>query len=97
VEGAAVDIVFAACKDPSPLVRLQALHVIEDNDALSLPVARGMALICEARRDQAPEVRRFAEEAVCLLPKLREVRKKRFGPRPLPKADPAFETADEGG
>src|SRR5437016_128666 len=56
------DIIFAACADPSPLVRLEALHVIEDSYALDLPLARGWKLLCAARNDPAPEIRRFAKD-----------------------------------
>jgi hypothetical protein len=71
------DVIFAACEDPSPLVRLEALHVIEDAYTLGIPHARGLGLIFAARQDPAPEVRRFAEEIVRLLPRLREVRNQR--------------------
>jgi hypothetical protein len=69
-------IVFEACADPSPLVRMEALHVIEDSYALGLPNARGMGLLCAARDDPAPEVRRFAKEAVRLLPEARKHRRR---------------------
>jgi hypothetical protein len=69
-------IVFEACADPSPLVRLEALHVIEDAYALGLPDARGMTLLCAARSDPAPEVRRFAARAVRLLPEARKQRRR---------------------
>lgn len=61
------DFIFAACQDPSPLVRMEALHVIEDAINLSVPNARGRWLIWKATRDTDPEVRRFAKEKVKVL------------------------------
>jgi hypothetical protein len=75
------DIIFAACEDPSPLVRLEALHVIEDAHTRGFPTAHGMRLLFAARDDPAPEVRRFVAEVVRLLPKLRQVRQQRSAPR----------------
>jgi hypothetical protein len=75
------DIVFAACEDPSPLVRMEALHVIEDAASFGFPDSRGMGLLCAGRKDPDPEVRQFAEEAVRLLPRLRQIRKKLRSPR----------------
>jgi hypothetical protein len=71
------DIILAACDDPSPIVRMEALHVIEDAASFGFPDSRGMGLLCAARRDPDARVRRFAEEAVRLLPRLRQIRKKR--------------------
>jgi hypothetical protein len=75
------DIIFAACEDPSPLVRVEALHVIEDAHTRGFPTAHGMRLLFAARDDPAPEVRRFVAEVIRLLPKLRQVRRQRFSPR----------------
>jgi hypothetical protein len=73
------DIIFAACEDPSPIVRCEALHVIEDAAELGFPTSHGMRLLCGARKDPDPGVRRFAEEALRLLPRFRQMRKQRRG------------------
>jgi hypothetical protein len=71
------EIIFAACEDPSPIVRAEALHVIEDSASHGFPDSRGMGRLCAARKDPDAGVRRFAEEALRLLPHLREMRKRR--------------------
>jgi len=71
------EIIFAACEDPSPIVRREALHVIEDSASHGFPDSRGMGRLSAARKDPDPGVRRFAEEALRLLPRLREIRKRR--------------------
>jgi len=58
------DIIFAACEDPSPLVRVEALHVIQDAHEHGVSTAGGMALLYAARRDPAPEVRRFVNDVL---------------------------------
>ena len=63
------DIIFAACEDPSPLVRAEALHVIQDAHEHGFATAGGMALLYAARRDTAPEVRRFANDVLKPRPK----------------------------
>ena len=68
------DIIFAACKDPSPQVRIQALHVIEDAYTSGMPDVRGIKLIFEARQDPDTEVRSFAKDVIRVLPKLRAIR-----------------------
>jgi hypothetical protein len=69
------EIIFAACEDPSPIVRYEALHVIEDAAELGFPTAHGMRLLCAARNDPDPGIRRFAEHALRLLPRLKRMRK----------------------
>jgi hypothetical protein len=71
------EIIFAACEDPSPIVRYEALHVIEDSAAHGFPDSRGMGLLAAARRDPDPGVRRFAEEALRLLPRIKQIHKQR--------------------
>jgi hypothetical protein len=71
------EIIFAACEDPSPIVRYEALHVIEDSAAHGFPDSRGMGLLAAARRDPDPGVRRFAEEALRLLPRFKQIHKER--------------------
>ena len=56
------DIIFAACDDSSPHVRVEALHVIEDAKAHGLKTAGGMARLYAARRDAEPVVRHFAND-----------------------------------
>jgi hypothetical protein len=64
------DIIFAACEDPSPLVREEALHVIEDAHLHGFSTAGGMGLLHAARRDPAPEVRTFVHSTLKQWPKL---------------------------
>jgi hypothetical protein len=64
------DIIFAACEDPSPLVRQEALHVIEDAHLHGVSTAGGMGLLHAARRDPAPEVRSFVHSTLKQWPKL---------------------------
>jgi hypothetical protein len=71
------EIIFAACQDPSPLVRQEALHVIEDAEGHGFPDSRGMGLLAAARSDPDPGVRRFAEEALRLLPRIKQMEKER--------------------
>src|SRR5438094_2409763 len=71
------EIIFAACADPSPIVRVEALHVIEDSASHGFPDSRGMGLLAAARKDPDSGVRHFAEEALRLLPHPREMRKRR--------------------
>jgi hypothetical protein len=71
------DIIFAACHDPSPIVRYEALHVIEDSAGHGFPDSRGMGLLAAARSDPDPGVRRFAEEALRLLPRIKQIHKER--------------------
>jgi hypothetical protein len=80
------DIIFAACEDPSPLVRLEALHVIEDAHTRGFPTAHGMRLLFAAIDDPAPEVRRFVADVTRRLPKLRQARQQRPR-RALPTED----------
>lgn len=59
------DIIVAACNDESPLVRHEALHVIEDAWDHGIPMARAMKhLYAAAASDPSPEVRRYARELV---------------------------------
>ena len=59
------DIIFAACEDPSPLVRMEALHVIEDAWAHGVPTRHGMRLIyAAARKDPDEAVRRRARDLI---------------------------------
>jgi hypothetical protein len=69
------DIILAACEDPSPLVRKEALHVSEDSAAHGFPDSRGMGLLCAARHDPDPGVRGFAGEALRLLPRFKQMKK----------------------
>lgn len=78
------DIIFAACQDPSPLVREEALHVIEDSAAHGFPDSRGMGLLAAARSDPDPGVRRFAEDALRLLPRFKQMEKERHRRRARP-------------
>jgi hypothetical protein len=88
-------ISFAACKDPNPLVRTEALHVIEDAAAHGFPDSRGMGLLCAARRDPDPGVRGFAEEALRLLPRLRPMKKAERARRVRPARWAEDETTEE--
>jgi hypothetical protein len=81
------DIIFAACQDTSPIVRQEALHVIEDSAAHGFPDSRGMGLLCAARNDPDPGVRRFAEEALRLLPRIKQIEKSRHRRRTELPAD----------
>lgn len=80
------DIIFAACEDPSPLVRKEALHVIEDAAAHGFPDSRGMGLLCAARHDPDSGVRGFADEALRLLPRLKQIKKAKRTQRGKPAA-----------
>ena len=58
------EFIFATCKDPSPAVRKEALHVIEDAISSSVPNAHGRRFLWQATKDPDPEVRSFAEEHI---------------------------------
>ena len=58
------DIIFAACQDPSPLVRFQALHVIEDSYISQMTHPRGMRLLYAALRDPDESVRNYAADVI---------------------------------
>ena len=62
-----VAFIFAMCQDPSPLVRVEALHVIEDAIARSVPNAHGRRFIWKATKDPDLGVRRFAKEKIKVL------------------------------
>jgi hypothetical protein len=64
------DIIFAACDDPSPLVRVEALHVIEDAQREGFATAGGMARLYAAQRDPAPQVRRFVNDVLAQRPRV---------------------------
>lgn len=69
------DIILAACQDASHLVRLEALHVIED--AITgdhVKDTRGLRQLYAARNDPHPDVRRFVNEVLRLKPKLMAMR-----------------------
>ena len=68
--------IFAMCQDPSPLVRMEALHVIEDAIARSVPNAHGRRFIWKATKDPDPEVRRFAKEKIKVLQRARKRKSK---------------------
>jgi hypothetical protein len=68
------DIIFAACEDPSPLVRVEALHVIQDAHERNFSTAGGVALLYAARRDPAPEVRHFVNDVLQQRPVLQHRR-----------------------
>ena len=57
------DFILAACQDPSPYVRKEALHVIKDATQRVAHVP-GRRFLWQATKDPDPEVRRFAEEEV---------------------------------
>jgi hypothetical protein len=67
--------VAAACTDPSPLVRLQALHVLEDTHGTPHPNA--YRLLRKAREDPDPRVARTAGDYIRQL-RLRELRKQQL-------------------
>ena len=71
------DIIFAACEDPSPLVRVEALHVIQDAHEHGVSTAGGMALLHAARRDSAPQVRRFAADVLSQRSQLQHPRNRK--------------------
>ncbi|MBI3831383.1 MAG: hypothetical protein HY291_17830 [Planctomycetes bacterium] len=76
------DIVFAACQDPCHLVRIEALHVIEDAfTGGHLKNRQGMHLLFKARNDPHPEVRRFVEDTLSVQPKLVALRRREFEAR----------------
>src|SRR5256885_14299821 len=58
-------------------VRYEALHVIEDAAAHGFPDSRGLGLLAAARGDPDPGVRRFAERALRLLPRIKQIHKER--------------------
>ena len=58
------EFIFAACRDPSPDVRMEALHVIEDSLSHSVPNAHGRRFLIQATKDPDSMVRHFAEEVV---------------------------------
>src|SRR5439155_19047594 len=90
------EIIFAACHDPSPIVRKEALHVIEDSAAHGFPDSRGLGLLAAARSDPDLGVRHFAEEALRLLPRIKQIHKDRDR-RPVKSAPWAEEEGDEPG
>jgi hypothetical protein len=61
-------VIHAACNDESPLVRMEALHVIEDAYRDGFSSGRGMTIFFAARNDPAPDVRRFVEDNLRVLP-----------------------------
>ena len=63
--------IFAMCDDPSPLVRVEALHVIEDAIAHSAPNAHGKWFLWRATKDEDPLVRRFAKGHLKRIPNKR--------------------------
>src|SRR4051794_27366537 len=67
------EIIFAACQDPSPEVRYEALHVIEDAAGHGFPDSRGLGQLAAARSDPDPGVRRFAQRALRLLPRIKQI------------------------
>lgn len=69
-------IVFDACQDDSPLVRAEALHVIEDAESKGFDVGRGKRIFFAALNDPAPEVRRFVADVL----RFREEARKRGQP-----------------
>jgi hypothetical protein len=66
------EIVFAACQDESPLVRVEALHVIEDADTQGFNVGRGMAIFHGALKDPDPSVRHFVADVLRIRSKLKQ-------------------------
>src|SRR5437763_1772861 len=64
--------VAAACEDPSPLVRLQALHVLEDTHGTPHPNA--YRLLRTALQDPDPRVARAADASLRQF-RLRDLRK----------------------
>src|ERR1051326_8184357 len=58
------DLIFEGCADPSPLVRKEALHVIQDSRELGILAPRGLKLLYAARHDPDPEVRRYADDLI---------------------------------
>jgi hypothetical protein len=66
--------IAAACEDPSPLVRLQALHVLEDTHGA--PHANAYRLLRKTCRDADPRVARAAADSIRQL-RLRELRKQK--------------------
>src|SRR4051812_17958953 len=66
--------VAAACEDPSLVVRLQALHVLEDTDGTPHPNA--YRLLRKACQDSEPLVARRAAEYIRQF-RLREIRKQK--------------------
>jgi len=64
--------IAAACQDPSPIVRLQALHVLEDTHGRPHPNA--YRLLRKACQDPDPRVARSAADYIRQF-RLREIRK----------------------
>jgi hypothetical protein len=79
--------VAAACEDPSALVRLQALHVLEDTEGHPHPTA--YRLLRRACQDPDPRVARAAAEYLHGF-RLREERRLLAGP-PAPSSPPSAE------
>ena len=72
------EFIFAACADPSPYVRKEALHVIEDAVSQGVPNAHGRRFLWRATQDADPEVRGFAEEAVLRMDGTAKKRLKKY-------------------
>lgn len=67
------ELVIAACADPSPLVRMEALHVIEDAWEHGLPTGRALRHLYQAQTDEDAAVRARAHELVhMVIPKHRQ-------------------------
>src|SRR5262249_3870697 len=58
------DLIFEACADPSPLGRMEAVHVLQDSRELGILPPRGLKYLYAARRDASPQVRRYAEDLI---------------------------------
>lgn len=71
-------VIQAACADPSPLVRMEALHVIEDADTLGFSDSRGLGPLHEAaQNDPDAGVRRWAKDVLRVAPGLRKLKNER--------------------